>query len=260
MAYEFFVLTEEPDIVTVTVNRPEQENFLDRHVVREFVDVLTDLEDRTSPPRVVIVTGAGDQAFIGGVDPADLFGMDAATGHAVSANGQEFCRLLERASFVSIAAVNGRALGGGLETCLACDIALASDTASFSQIEALVGLTPGFGGTWRLQRRVGVQRARWMTYTASFIDAATALEWGLVYQTFPATELMGEALKLARRILTNSARAVDEAKALITIGNESSLADHQGAERRTFGRLLETSDTQHRFEGFLASRRGNATN
>lgn len=254
MTHRFFKLDHGEDGVGVlTVNRPDQENFLDAQVLREFAGILEGLHREPDGLRVLIVTGAGD-AFIGGVDPAALSGADGATGQALSELGQEVCRWLERARFLTIAAVNGRAVGGGLEVCLACDLALGSEAASFCQIEPQVGLVPGFGGTLRLQRRVGAQRARSMTYTARFVDAATARDWGLILDVTPAAELLGQAHTLARATLPNSAAALAESKALITLGGEAPLAAHHAAEARAFAQLLGSDDTRARFTSLVAQR------
>jgi enoyl-CoA hydratase len=250
--FQYFRFEEADGVVTLTIDRPQDENFLDGDVLREMAHVFDAID--ALHPRALILTGAGDKAFFGGVDPKYLYAMGGTEGQAASALGQEICMRLERAPYVTIAAVNGQAFGGGLEITLACDLALASPSALFSQIEGMVGLVPGFGGTFRLQRRVGIQRARWLTYSASFFGAEEAKAFGVVLEVVPSAMLLSRAREMAAACAKSSAAAVADAKALITLGSEAPLSAHQEAERRAFGRLLDTTETKSRFAGLISER------
>ena len=176
------------EVVTITIERPDAFNALNR-VTHEALNAAVRAVAAMDPlPRVLILTGAGEQAFAGGLDPSELVDFGPSTGEYMSRVGQETCLFLDRMPVVTIAAVNGVAVGGGLELSLACDLVVASPNARFIQVEAYAGVIPGFGGTFRLARRVGQMRARLMSYTGRPVDAETGAAWGLALEVVPADQ------------------------------------------------------------------------
>src|SRR5688572_29564933 len=179
-------------VALLRINRPEKLNALNETVLLTLASRVLELCAESSDRRVrcAIVTGAGDKAFVAGADIAELATLDPNGAKALSELGHRLGRAMEEAPFPLIAAVNGFALGGGLELALACDFIYASDKAKFGLPEVGLGLIPGFGGTQRLPRRVGPGPARELLYTGKTIDAAAAKGIGLVNEVFPAGELL----------------------------------------------------------------------
>src|SRR6266404_2247492 len=186
------LIFEKGAIATLTVNRPAALNALNRAVREEMARVIREVRHDASV-RVLIVTGAGDRAFVAGADIAAMSKMSASDGLDFSRLGHRVMESFEDLPIPVIAAVNGFALGGGLELALACDLIIARDKARFGQPEINLGLIPGFGGTQRLARRIGLPRARELIYSGDMIDAETALRYGLVNKVVPLAELMTEA-------------------------------------------------------------------
>ncbi|MFZ0889531.1 MAG: enoyl-CoA hydratase-related protein, partial [Candidatus Binataceae bacterium] len=203
---------EKAAIATLTVNRPAALNALNRRVLEEIAQVLRDV--RHDPAvRVLIVTGVGDRAFVAGADIAAMAEMSAVEGLEFSRLGHRVMQTFEDLSIPVIAAVNGFALGGGLELALACDLIIAGEKARFGQPEINLGLIPGFGGTQRLPHRIGHARACELIMTGEMIDAKTALELRLVNAVVPSAELIEAARKLAAKLAAKSALALRQAKA-----------------------------------------------
>jgi enoyl-CoA hydratase len=206
------LIFDKASIATVTVNRPAALNALDRRVLEELAQVLRDV--RHDPAiRVLIVTGAGDRAFVAGADIAAMSQMSAVEGMELTRLGHRVMQTFEDLPIPVIAAVNGFALGGGLELALACDLIVASEKARFGQPEINLGLIPGFGGTQRLPHRIGHMRARELIMTGDMIDAKTALEWRLVNAVVAPDELIGAARKLGEKLASKPALALRQAKA-----------------------------------------------
>ena len=201
-------------VATLTVNRPAALNALNRAVLEDIARVLREV--RHDPTvRVLIVTGAGDRAFVAGADIAAMSEMSAVEGLEFSRLGHRVMQTLEDLPIPVIAAVNGFALGGGLELAMACDLIIASEKARFGQPEINLALIPGFGGTQRLPHRIGHARAREFVMTGGMFDAKTALGWGLVNQVVASEELMPTARALAERLASKSAVALRQAKAAL---------------------------------------------
>src|SRR5579864_6679600 len=183
------IIFEKAAIATLTVNRPPALNALNREVLEEMARVIREVRHDASV-RVLIVTGAGDRAFVAGADIAAMSKMSATEGLEFSRLGHRVMQSFEDLPIPVIAAVNGFALGGGLELAMACDLIIASDKARFGQPEINLALIPGFGGTQRLPRRIGHPRARHLILTGDMIDAKTALEWGLLNQVVAPEQLL----------------------------------------------------------------------
>jgi enoyl-CoA hydratase len=199
-------VTREGEVAVLTLRRPSS---LDSAGKAQLTDTVARL-NKTEPPRALILTASHPQSFL--VNVAELADMSPMEARAFSAAGHRFAKILEDAPYPTIAAVEGPALGGGCELTLACDLIIAGEGASFGQIEALGGVMPGFGGTWRLARRVGYQRALEMMFTAAIVDASTALRYGLVLAVTPRGEALNQAKELASRIMKTSAASVNAIK------------------------------------------------
>lgn len=207
-----FAVTLEGEVAVLTLRRPL---CLDSAGKAALTDAVARLSV-PKPPRVLILTASHPQSFL--VNVAELADMSATGAQAFSGAGHRLAQALEEAPFPTIAAVEGPASGGGCELILACDLAIAGEGASFGQIEALGGVMPGFGGTWRLARRVGYQRALEMMFTAAIVDAATAHAYGLVLAVTPRGEALDRANALADRISKTSAASVGAIKRTARLG------------------------------------------
>jgi len=232
-------------VATVTVNRPEKLNALDAATVRALHEAL----DRVAidpAVRAVIVTGAGDKAFVAGADIASMRGMTRAEAQAFAEAGQRCLDLLERMPKATIAAVNGFALGGGCEILLACDVVIASDRARMGQPEVNLGVIPGFGGTQRLERRVGWGKANELLFTGDAVKADEALRIGLCDTVVPAAELSATARQLADRIAGKGPLAIAAIKRVRGEG--------LAAEAAAFASLFDTADQKEGMGAFLEKR------
>jgi enoyl-CoA hydratase len=250
------LLREEGPIALLTLDRPDKLNALDRALLGAVGDAVIELMARpmATRPRALLLTGAGDKAFAAGADIAELSGLGSVDARSLSAHGHRVARVLEEASFPVIAAVNGFALGGGCELALACDFIYASDKARFGQPEVGLGLVPGFGGTQRLARRVGVGRARELVYTGAVIDAERAKAIGLVNDVVPHAELLTRVRAVALAIAGRAPLAVAAAKRLLLQGPESDLRVANELETEAFGALFATRDAREGTSAFLSKR------
>ena len=247
------VIFEKAEIATLTVNRPKALNALNRAVLEEISRVLRDVRhDRAV--RVLIFTGAGDRAFVAGADIAAMAEMSATEGLEFTRLGHRVMQTIEDLPIPVIAAVNGFALGGGLELALACDLIIASEKARFGQPEINLGLIPGFGGTQRLPHRIGHARARELIMTGEMFDAKTAFEWGLVNKAVGPDQLLPETRKLAEKIATKSGFALRQAKAALrasfTMEEDAGLRFEQNA----FGLVFSSADRVEGTKAFVEKR------
>ena len=249
----FVEFTAKEQIGILTINRPNALNALNDQVIRELDQVLDSID--VSTIRCVIVTGAGEKAFVAGADIAQMSKLTKAEGEAFGKLGNDVFRKLETLPVPTIAAVNGFALGGGCELCMSCDIRLASDTAVFGQPEVGLGITPGFGGTQRMARLVGIGKAKELIYTARNIKAPEALTIGLVQAVYPAAELMTEAEKMANRIAGNAPIAVRACKKAINDGMQVDIEAGEVIEEKLFGSCFETQDQQNAMTAFIEKRK-----
>ena len=256
MSEPHLLLTEQGPLAVLTLNRPDKLNALDRALLSAVGQVISELSARpmAARPRVAIITGAGEKAFAAGADVAELSGLSAAEARALSENGHRTGRALEEAPFPVIAAVNGFALGGGCELALACDFIYASDRARFGQPEVGLGLIPGFGGTQRLARRVGVSLARELVYTCAVLDAGRAKAVNLVNEVVPQAELMAKVTAVALTIASRPPLAVAAAKRLFLLGPEIELQAANALESEAFGALFATHDAKEGTAAFVAKR------
>jgi enoyl-CoA hydratase len=232
------LIFEKAEIATLTVNRPAALNALNREVLEELARVIREVRHDSSV-RVLIVTGAGDRAFVAGADIAAMSKMSPSEGLDFSRLGHRVMESFEDLPIPVIAAVNGFALGGGLELALACDLIIAGEKARFGQPEINLGLIPGFGGTQRLPHRIGHNKARELIMTGEMFDAKQGLEWALVNQVVAPAELLDTTRKLAEKLAGKSAVALRQAKsalrAAFTMENDAGLRFEQQAFGVTFG-------------------------
>jgi enoyl-CoA hydratase len=201
-----------------------------------------------------ILTGAGDKAFAAGADIAAMLDMSTEQARQFSELGHRICSRIERAPFPVIGAVNGFALGGGCELALACDFLYASDKAKLGQPEVNLGIIPGFGGTQRLARRVGIARARELCYTGDTIGAEEALRIGLVNAVVPHAELMSKVGEVAAKIAKKGRLAIAQCKRVLFSGEGVSLDSANALETQAFAMLFGTSDRREGMAAFLEKR------
>ena len=242
------------ELAVVTIDRQDKLNALNADVVREIGEVFASLRD-DDKVRGVVLTGAGNKAFVAGADIAELAQMDSVSGVRVSRDGQAVFRAIERFSKPVLAAVGGYALGGGCELALACHLRVASENARFGLPEVGLGIIPGYGGTIRLARLVGLGRAIELTLTGDMLDAARALEMGLVSAVVTQDVLMDEAKKLLRKVTKNGPIAVRMALESIYRGLDTATAEALDFESSLFGLLASTEDMSEGMQAFLEKRK-----
>lgn len=241
-------------VAIVTVNRPDKLNALNAEVISELDKAFTELSQREQV-RAIVLTGAG-RAFVAGADIAEIAdAADARAGlEALSQVGSRVFTKIERLNKPVIAAINGFALGGGLELALACHVRIASDAAKFGLPEAKLGLIPGYGGTQRLPRLIGSGRALQMILTGGMIDANTAASYGLVNGIYPNHALLEAATALAKEMIANGPLALAHAIEVVAKGAGMSLDDALALESRHFGELGRSSDMREGTKAFLEKR------
>lgn len=240
-------------IGVLTVNRPEALNSLNSEVIAALSERLTEIAK--SDVRCLILTGAGDKAFVAGADVAQMKDMDAKAAIDFSNAGNAVMEQLENLPVPVIAAVNGFALGGGCELALSCDIRIASERAKFGQPEVGLGITPGFGGTQRLPRAVGLSEAMALILTGRTIDAAEALRIGLVHALHAPERLLDEAVLLAEAIAQNAPLAVRAAKRAMREGADLELPEGVAGEAELFAGCFATEDQKDAMAAFVEKRR-----
>ena len=250
------VIVEQGEVARVTINRPGALNSLNWATLSDLLAAL----EQVGTARVVILTGAGEKAFVAGADIAEMSQMTPREARRFAELGHAICDAIEEHRAPFIAAVNGFALGGGCELALACDFVYASSKARFGQPEVNLGLIPGFGGTQRLGRRVGQARARELIYTGDIIGADEALRVGLVNKIFPAAELMAETKKCAEKIASKGPLAIAYARRAVRKGAELNLPAGNDYEAELFALLFATADQKEGMDAFLNKRSPNFRN
>ena len=250
MAYKYLLLEKEDGIGILYINRPEAMNALNTGVLEEIIEAAGEIS-RDDEIQVLIITGAGDKSFVAGADIKEMHGLTAVEGREFGYIGQAAFRAIEKLEKPVIAAVNGFALGGGCELAMAADIRLASEKAKFGQPEVGLGITPGFGGTQRLPRLVGEGRAMELILTANTINAEEAYRIGLVNHIYPAENLLDEARKMARKIMSNAPLAVKYSKSAINKGLQTDIDTGMAIEADLFGICFSTEDQKAGMGAFL---------
>ena len=253
MEYNNILLEEKGQIAVLTINRPKALNALSTETIADLnscLDYLETCEDL----RVVIVTGSGEKSFVAGADIAEMSQKTPAEALTYAFAAKKAMDRIENLPFVTIAAVNGFALGGGCELSMCCDIRIAAENAVFGQPETGLGITPGFGGTQRLARLVGKGRAKELIFTASNIKVDEAYRIGLVNKVVPKEELMEAATKMAEKIAGNAPFAISQSKAAINSGLDMSISDGVKLEAQAFAACFSTADQKEGMQAFLEKR------
>ena len=254
MAYLSLDLTIDDGIATLTFNRPKALNALNTALLEELADALDSIgKDETI--RVLILTGAGEKSFIAGADITEIATLTPLGAKKFAQFGQDIISKLQGLAIPVIAAVNGYALGGGCEMALACDFIYASEKAIFGLPEITLGVIPGFGGTQRLPRLIGANRAKEMIFTGKHLTAAEAKEIGLVNKTFAPEELMNAATEVAKTIAAKGKASLCAAKQTVSQGLNADLVTGLGIERDAFALCLANADAKEGTSAFLEKRK-----
>ena len=256
MALENIILEHEKGIATVYINRPEKLNALNKATIQELHETLK-MIDENPEVRVIIITGSGEKAFVAGADIAEFAHFSAEEGSKLAAQGQQLLfNFIENMKTPVIAAVNGFALGGGLELAMACHFRIASENAKMGLPETSLGVIPGYGGTQRLAQLVGKGRAMEMILTAGMIDADTAKIYGLVNHVVPQEELFSAYMNIATRIMKNSPVAIGKAIEAVNANYISGINGFD-VEIKNFGDCFATDDFKEGTTAFLEKRKAN---
>jgi enoyl-CoA hydratase len=254
MPFDNVLVERDGAVATVTINRPKVLNALDRSTLEELRRAALEVKSDDSV-RAVIVTGAGEKSFVSGADINELAEQTPTSAQEHASTGQRVFDLIEHLGKPVIAAINGYALGGGCELAMACTIRIAADTAMLGQPEVKLGIIPGYAGTQRLPRLVGVARALEMMLTGAPVDAATAERIGLVNRVVPAATLMAEARKLAGELAGRAPVAMRFIIDAVNRGQEMTLADASVFEATLFALLTATDDMREGTRAFLEKRK-----
>ena len=237
-------------ICVVKINRPEKLNAMNTDVAKEIISTFQQLE-KDDNVKVIILTGEGDKAFSAGADIEYMSKISADESEVYAKLGQEVTATVENVTKPTIAAVNGFALGGGCEVAMSCDIRIASDNARMGQPEVTIGIPPGWGGTQRLMRIVGVAKAKELVYTGKMIKAAEAKEIGLVNNVVPLESLMDEVMSMAKTIASNATLAVRMSKTAINKGRNADLDTGLGVELLAWRNCFSDPDREKRMTDFV---------
>ena len=251
MDYENIISEHKDGICYLTINRPEKLNALNSITISELSNAIKKA-DKDKLVRCIILTGADKKAFVAGADISEFVSFDVASGERLARKGQEMLfDLLEKIGTPSIAAINGFALGGGCELAMSCDIRIAADTARLGQPEVTIGIPPGWGGTQRLMRIVGIAKAKELVYTGKMIKADEAKEIGLVNHVVPLASLQEEALKMAQQIAGCSTMGVQMSKVAINKGRNADLDTGLSIELLAWRNCFTHPDREERMTAFV---------
>ena len=237
-------------VCIVKINRPTKLNAMNIDVAKEIISTFQQL-DKDDSVRVIVLTGEGDKAFSAGADIEYMSKISADESEVYAKLGQEVTATIENVSKPTIAAVNGFALGGGCEVAMSCDIRIASENARMGQPEVTIGIPPGWGGTQRLMRIVGVAKAKELVYTGKMIKAAEAKEIGLVNNVVPLESLMDEVMAMAKTIASNATLAVRMSKTAINKGRNADLDTGLGVELLAWRNCFSDPDREKRMTDFV---------
>lgn len=251
---QFIIYEKSEGIATITLNRPEALNAFSKEVVGEVLQAIEDARADENV-RVLVLTGAGEKAFSAGADIKAMKGINALRARELSLMGEKLCLALENLEKPVIAALNGYALGGGLEVAMSCDIRIASDNARMGQTEINIGLIPGWGGTQRLTRLIGRTKAKELVFTGKMIDAKTAEQLGIVNIVAPADKFRETVRQFASELAQKAPVALRVAKTLIDKGAEIGLESALALEREGFGVVASTEDLQEGVSAFAEKRK-----
>lgn len=249
--YQTLLTTLENNILTVTINRPDKLNALNREVMLDLTAVLDEI-DANDRIKAVILTGAGQKGFVAGADITEFLGLSKEEGQALAKKGQDIFFRIENNRKPVVAAVNGFALGGGCELAMACHFRIASENARFGQPEVNLGLIPGYGGTQRLVHLVGKGRALELLLSGNMVDAQTALQYGLVNHVVPQEELLNKTRSILEVITAKAPLAISKC---ITAANAAFTPNGYQTEVEAFGACFATEDMKEGTAAFLEKRK-----
>ena len=254
MEFKYVIYDKAEGVATITLNRPEALNAFSKEVVEEILRAIEDVKSDDAI-RVVVLTGTGEKAFSAGADIKSMTGMTALKARELSLMGERLCVSLENLEKPVIAAINGYALGGGLEVAMSCDLRIASENAKMGQTEVNIGLIPGWGGTQRLTRLVGMTKAKELVFTGRIIDAKTAEQIGIVNMTVPADKFRQTVRQFSQDLASKAPVAIKVAKALINKGSDIGLASALALEREGFGVVGSSEDLKEGVAAFTEKRK-----
>lgn len=259
MAFEYQNIkleNRENGIWILTLNRPDALNALNAPLLNDMADSLRHISELGfEDAKALIITGAGEKSFVAGADIKEMTNLDEEAAMQFAKRGQSIFHEINLLKIPVVAAVNGFALGGGLELALACDFIVASENAKFGLPEVSLGLIPGFGGTVRLARAVGIRKARELTMSGEMINATMALQMGLVNYVVPQNELMNTVIKKIEMMLTRSPLAVAAAKKSINQAYDLETEVALENEAQIFGALFVSADTKEGTSAFIEKRK-----
>jgi enoyl-CoA hydratase len=241
-------------IGVIKISRPEAMNALNRQVLDDLKTLLNELSSKRGEIRAAIVTGDGEKSFVAGADIKEMENLTPAQAREMALGGQALFQKIEDLPFPVIAAVNGFALGGGLELALSCDFMIASKKAKWGLPEVTLGLIPGYGGTQRLTRVVGRATARRVALSGEMFNAEQGLQWGLFTEVIEPEALQTHCMKLAETLAARAPLAVGWAKQAINHGHDHSLAEGLKIEADHFGHTFETKDHTEGIKAFIEKR------
>jgi enoyl-CoA hydratase len=256
MEYKNILFEVEDGVAIVTFNRPKALNAMNSETMCELMDAVNRIR-ADEAIKVMILTGSGEKAFVAGADISQMQDMRPQAALAFMELGHETMRLMETMPKPVIAAVNGFALGGGTEISMSCDFRFASENARFGQPEILIGLIPGWGGTQRLARLIGIGRAKELIMGGEQIDAKRAFEIGLVNRVYPLDQLMAETKKFAKKLANLPGFALKMAKHAINFGYDLSLDNANRLEMECCAQCFSTDDQKEGMKAFLEKRKPN---
>ena len=255
MNFSTLITSLEAGIFTITINRPDKLNAINKAVMAELGSVLEEVENNELI-KGVILTGSGSKAFVAGADITEFKGLNSEEGRALAKKGQDIFFSIERCTKPIVAAVNGFALGGGCELAMACHFRVASDNAKFGQPEVNLGLVPGYGGTQRLVQLIGKGRALELLMTGGMIDAASALQYGLVNYVVPPDELISKTTSLMQTITSKAPLALSRCIAAVNAVFDESKNGYE-EEMKAFGECFDSEDMKEGATAFLEKRKPN---
>jgi enoyl-CoA hydratase len=256
MKFETLSLKNDGAVWTLTIERPKALNALNSQVLGEIGHALDEINGKSfTDCRCLIITGSGEKAFVAGADIKELNTLNEASGKKFAEGGQALFRRLEKLKVPVIAAVNGFCLGGGFELALACDFIYASENAKFALPEVSLGIIPGFGGTVRLSRIVGLARAKEMIFSADMVPAAEAFASGIVNKVLPQAELMAAVMKTANSIASRAPTAISQAKISVMNAFDQDVDQAMQTEAKQFSNLFTTADFKEGTSAFLEKRK-----
>lgn len=257
MEYNFLKINQTDAVCTLAISAPKSLNALNSNILKELDEFLNNLNESV---RVLIITGDGEKSFVAGADISEMQNLNETEGFTFGKLGAQVFRKIETLPIPVIAAVNGFALGGGCELAMACDIRIASNKAKFGQPEVGLGIIPGFSGTYRLAKLVGMGYAKEMIYTGKAIRADEALRIGLVNAVYEPEQLMEEAMNLANKMVVNAPIAIRYAKKCINEEYDLAADEAIAFENKMFGKCFATQDQKEGMTAFLTKAKPNFQN